>query len=237
MKRGWTPDARIIDIDYDVDAVNRSLLGGSSHITDIAVSRALYKYYLYDLVMMQVTNELQKLRDPTTSARLVEAFSASAPTPVILKGINDIAPRGSADFELLVGLIAQAKKEKKTVGALLSTVRFSWDKKYMKTFMSSDKIKTFISDSCVRGQVSIKSFPNVYEPCSGNSKQDYCESKGRLIVDCDDAFWDALPKLIVDDLTNNIKGEYIMDRLYYDNIIDEYSYNVSPMEDLFIKKK
>lgn len=238
MKREWTPETRIIDVEYDIDQVNRSLLLGSSMIDDVSVSEALYKYYLYDLVMMQVTKELRKLRDPTISARLVDAFSGQQSVPIILKSLSDIIPRGSDDFDLLVNTITQAKKEKKKLADMLPTVTFSWDTKYMKTFMTPEKITEFINTSCVRGQVSIKSFPNVYEPCGGDlSKKDYCNAQGRLLVDCDDEFWNSLPGLIVDDLTNNIKGEYIMDRLYYDNIIDEFSYNVSPNEDLFIKKK
>lgn len=237
MRRGWTTDSRIVEIDYDLNDVNRALLRGSSNIDDINVSRGLYKYYLYDLILMQVTKELQKLRDPEIGSRIVSAFSGSTNVPAVLKSLGDIVPRGSKDFDKIVDVIAASKKNKTgNFASMMRDIQFSWDIKYMKSFLTQEKIQKFIDDSCVRGQVSIKSFPNVYEPCS-DTKQDYCNSQNRLIVDCDDKFWASIPKLIVNDLTNNIKGEYIMDRLYYDNIIDEYNYNVSPNEDLFIKKK
>jgi len=234
MRREWSPESRILDIDYDINTVNKYLLAGQSLVEDLRVARALYKYYLYDLVLMQVVREMNAMRDPEIKRRLTEAFSAKTPVSTILKGLTDIVPRGSTDFEKIVSSIDASRKNKTPMITEILATKYSWDEKYMQTSVNISGIKEFINKTCVRGNVSVSSFPNVYEPCT--KKEAYCQDS-ILVVDCDDSFWEALPELIVDDMTNPVKKEYLIDRMYYDNIIDEYSYHISPNEGLFIKKK
>lgn len=240
MRSEWNTETRIIKIDYDPFTVNNALLSGQKNIDDPQVSRALYKYYLYDLVLMQVTNSLQKLRDPIISERIKSVFSGAkySAVTVIMKGLSDIVPRGSNDFTKMITAIEKSKKTGESFIATIMAERYSWDDEYMKKMFTQDHIRQVIAETTVRGSLKLTSFPNVYEPCQTETKDNksYCNS-GKLVVDCDDRFWNDLANNIVDDLNNPIKKDYLMDRLYYDNIIDEFSYNVGPNETLFIKKK
>lgn len=240
MRSEWNSISRTIVIDYDPFIVNKTLLGGQKNIDDKTISRALYKYYLYDLVMMQVTGVLQKIRDPDISKRLETVFAGAKYSNVvsIVKSLTDIMPRGSPDFNKMIAAIEKARKTSTDFIDSVRLERYSWDDEYMKGLFNIAKIKEILHHETIRKNIQITVFPNVYEPCQTETKdnKNYCSS-GKLIVDCDDQFWDSLPEAIVNDLLNPIKKDYLMDRLYYDNIIDEFSYNVGPNESLFIKKK
>lgn len=240
MRSEWNVETRTIKVDYDPFTVNNALLSGQKNIDDPQVSRALYKYYLYDLVLMQVTGSLQKLRDPIILERIKSAFAGAKYSNVtaIMKGLSDIVPRGSVDFAKMIGAIEKSRKSGESFAATVTAERYSWDDEYMKKMFTKEHINTVIAETTVRGSLKLTSFPNVYEPCQTETKDNksYCNS-GKLVVDCDDRFWNDLADNIVDDLSNPIKKDYLMDRLYYDNIIDEFSYNVGPNETLFIKKK
>lgn len=233
MKEGWNEESRVLSIDYDIDDVNRLLLVGQNGIRDEDTSRGLYKYYIYDLIVMQVTSRLKSFRDPDVQKRIRNEFESSGSIPQVLKSLGDIMPRGSPDFEKMMAIIKDEKDKKKVLDEVLRE-RYSWDQTYSESFYTSEKIREIIEETCIRKKIDIKSFPNVYEPCPGPNE--YCLGD-RLIVDCEDDFWDSLPNLILDDFTNEIKKTYLMDRLFYDNIIDQFSYNVSQNESLFIKKK
>jgi len=233
----WS-ETRTIMVDYDPNAVNKMLLDGPTMINDPLVSRALYKYYLYDLVTMQVTNMLSLKRDPVIRARLRAAFenATQSSLPSIIKGLADIVKRGSPDFVKIVAAADVARSQKiKLVDAILAE-KYSWDDTYIKTYFTESNIALALEETCVRRPLTLVMFPNVYEPCSIGDKKNYCDSN-KLIVDCDDSFWASIPKIMAEDLTNEIKKEYLLDRMYYDNIIDEFSYHVGLNESLFIKKK
>lgn len=236
----WTLSGRIIEVDYDPFTVNNALLSGSKNIDDPVVSRALYKYYLYDLVLMQVTGSLQSLRDPIILGRLKKAFEGAKYSNVttIMKGLTDIIPRGSPDFTKIISMIEKSRRSGEPFFNSIIRERYSWDDEYMKKMFTEEHVIQVLAETTIRGPLKLTSFPNVYEPCQTETKDNksYCSS-GKLVVDCDDRFWNDLPHNIIDDLNNPIKKDYLMDRLYYDNIIDEFSYNVGPNETLFIKKK
>lgn len=234
----WNRKTRIIEVDYDILEVNRLLIAGNNRLGGNLLAMALYKYHLYDLVLMQVTNELGKRFNHEIRQRIVLAFSNKNNTYIqALKLLSDIMPRGSDDFEKMVGVIGKYKGNNRAeLLELIIAERYSWDKKYTESFYTIEGVTETMEATCQRGTLSINDFPNVYEPCTNSAVAGYCEH-GRLIVDCDNKFWESLPGLIVDDLNNPIKKEYLVDRLYYDNIIDQFSYKVSPNETLFIKKK
>lgn len=234
----WNKETRIINVDYDIRDVNNSLIVGNNSLSGKMLATALYKYHLYDLVLMQVTNELNKRYNTQIRERIINAFSDKSISIVqAIKSLSDIMPRSSQDFEKMVTVVSKHKgnSRQQIIDAIVSE-RYSWDAKSTMDMYTLEGIKNAINETCIRGTIDIDQFPNVYEPCVGKSKNGYCNDT-RLIVDCDDKFWNALPQLIVDDLENPIKKEYLLDRLYYDNIIDQFSYKVSPNETLFIKKK
>lgn len=227
MRPEWTEENRTVTISYDVDNLNKSLLDGPQKMSGPKESRASYKYYLYDLVLMQVINYMNTLRDPEITARIRETFSSSTNTSTALKSIADIMPRNSEDFSKMVDLI-QKKKD-------ILSARYSWDETWAMKNVTKEGIRDIIDKTCTRvSSISVSNFPNVFEPCPGRSE--YC-SGDKLLVYCDDSFWENLPDMIIDDLTDEIKQVYLKDRIYYDNIIDEFAYSVGPNETLFIRKK
>jgi hypothetical protein len=235
----WNLDERIVYVSSPPDKVIAATLSGPRDVLIDAMG--VYKYYVYELVLMQIVEELRKSRDVEVHGKVMDAFkgiSSRAEIPKALKAINTIIPRGSDDFNKIISTI-EGHPRGSSLAAIIADIDslfLSADNEMMMKAITPDGIVGAISRSCVRGRVNLKSFPNVYEPCS-SSNGEYCGKDGRLIVDVTDDYWERLPGLAFEDLSNPIKRPYLIDRLYYDNIIDEFSYNVAADESLFIRKK
>lgn len=232
VQSSWNLDERVLHITTPPDVTIKNLLSGPKGIDIADVSHGLYKYYVYDLVLMQVVEEIKKARDVAIHDRIREAFSAmkgKGDIPRILKSLSDIIPRGSPDFDIIISALESSQP--------IDTCVLSYDDAAAEKLITPEGIMNAINSSCTRGRLTIKDFPNVYEACSSQKGMGYCDGGGKLIVDVSDDYWATLPSLVYEDLSNPIKKPYLMDRLYYDNIIDEYSYSVADDESLFIRQR
>lgn len=240
VSSSWNMEERVTVVSAPPDAVIAATLTGPREVSESSIAMGLYKYYIYELVVMQTVEELRKLRDETIHEKIREAFSSVSvrgDVPKALKSINSVIPRGSDDFNKIVAVIESWPRGKpfSDIISSIDALSLSADNEMMMKSITLEGIRKAISSSCVRGKVNIKSFPNVYEACMNNAE--YCDSSRRLIVDVDDDYWERFPDLVYEDLSNPIKRPYLIDRLYYDNIIDEFSYKVAHDESLFIRKK
>ncbi len=235
----WNLSDRVKVVSMLPDQVIAASLKGPTEVTASSISSSLYKYYIYDLALMQVVEEIRKSRDETVHKKLHDAFAGiktRSEIPKVMKSISDMIPRGSDDFNKIIAAIDMIPRGVDGITDAISALILSSDEAASNAKITPDGILDAFNVSCTRGKVSMKSFPNVYESCHGGTRE-YCTSSGKLIVDVDDDYWGKLPTLIYEDLSNPIKQPYLMDRLYYDNIIDEFSYTVKEDESLFIRKK
>lgn len=236
----WNLAERTIVLSAAPDAVIAALITGAKGVTTSPID--FYKYYVYELILMQVVEELRKERDDTVHGAIRDAFGtlkSRADIPRALKALNNLIPRGSDDFNKIVAVIEAWPRGRplSEMTTAIDALSLSADTEKMMKAITMDGITQAIARSCIRGRVTLKEFPNVYESCGDKDKdRGYCSS-GRLIVDVTDDYWSRVPELIYEDLSNPIKRPYLIDRMYYDNIIDEFSYSVAADESLFIRKK
>lgn len=236
----WNLTERTKTVSMPPDKVIAASLKGATDIAATSIAGSLYKYYVYDLALMQVVEEIRKSRDDVIHKKLHDTFAAiktRTEIPKVMKSISDIIPRGSEDFNKIIAAIESVPRGTDGIASAIDAVILLSDEAAANAKITPQGISDAFSMSCIRGKVTIKSFPNVYEACGSGTPQEYCNSSGRLIIDVDDDYWGRLPGLIYEDLSNPIKRPYLMDRLYYDNIIDEFSYTVNDDESLFIRKK
>lgn len=242
---------RTMEIDYDPMEVSKAIMRGTGRdIIDndrmLIVNHALYDYYLYDLVAMQFFGYVLKNKNVVFHDLLAKTFNdisirSNFAALMTLTGLD----RKTTDFKRIISIIDSYKfghKSREKMLASLRDTRFDADGEFLTNLIKlnrDDKVKSIknILSGLVerRNNLSISDFPNVYGSCIAGSTIDYCNGN-LLLVSTDDAFYNSLPSLIAADLDNVIKMSYYLDRMYYDNVIDQFRFIPADNEKLFVRR-
>jgi len=223
---------------------------------------ALYDYYLYDLVSMQFFSWISTQKDEKFRAILKETFNSitlRSDVSTMIKNVISLSgvSKNSKDISRIIQIYEKFKfvhKNKDTFISELLGTRYDLDKGILQVIkdMSFEDRKKYILekiDSLVTrsstedilksfkeqsDKTGIIEFPNVYDSCLGNNKNSYCSDK-KLMVPTEFSLATAA-EFIAQDINNDIKMIYYIDRLYYDNVIDLYKFDTRGDEGLYVKK-
>lgn len=239
-----------IIVDFDIHDTNIAMINGIAKVPDKYTTMAaygLYDYYLYDLICMQFFGEVMNKRNDEFHERLTTAFSGvtiRSSFDVILDGLG--IHRNDPDFKSLVKMIDSYKfghKDKNILMRELNDTRYVRDNDYFNKVIGSAKegteiIKEVLSRVITRvDDIDITVFPNVYSSCNSgiDTSAVYCNGQ-ILLVKCDDQFWEQVPALIRQDMLNDIRMSYYFDRMFYDNVVDQFHFTMMPDEKLFVRR-
>jgi len=189
---------------------------GSDRITnqkDKEVSNTLYDIYFYKLFRLHVSHQLENVRDKSLRHKLKSGASIDKILKNYPKDLDNIIKYGvyetqyNFDRELYLKIFNGDK----------STI-----KKYIEKIV--DKLSVIVPI------VNINKFPSILKVCEKNPTY-YCKNNKLMITKKTKIHY---INLLVSDILNPLKKDYIVSKLYIDNVLNKFKFIVRPNEEIYI---
>lgn len=177
------------------------------------VSKTLYDIYFYKIFRLHISHQLENVRNRSLRNKLISGASIDKILKNYPKDLNNIIKYG------------------------IYETQYNFDREiYLKIF-NSDKIsiKNYIEKiinkvSVIVPVVDINKFPSILTICKKNSSS-YCKNNKLMITKSIKVHY---INLLVSDIMNPLKKDYIVSKLYIDNVLNKFKFIIRPNEKIYI---
>jgi len=243
---------------YDPDDVNTNLTSSQEdNISEYKekLSEALYKRYVYNIFVIELISSLDNERNQGARKELHEILSkANFKKPLDLENAHNKIEKLLIDFpndilrikQYINKILAEDFNKRKILENIKEDV-FEFDRKtlhHWKILASSENVEK-LSEAIKKQakqivQVVKKSakrtetmpFPKVFVPCVYSPNSPYCKGKKLLI---DEKDYPNLISLLVSDLLNPLKKEYLFSSIIMVNTRDNFRFTRKKGEEIYCK--
>jgi hypothetical protein len=242
-------------INYDLFAINNTIVANTPETPNNRgklLGTSLYRNYLYQLVVVEFVNYLEKERNEKIRSKItaiVEKYDFKKDLGEIqqrIKGILVDYPEDATVIGKQLSDFTSSNKAKKNFIADFESSKYQFDKVSLAAIKSKGKssggdggssdgsatalLTSIMKKLVVEDPPNMKDeFPNVYIPCEFDSAG-YCVGS-KLAVG------DQLPQLIdilLEDIFNPIKEKYLISSIFSNNILQQLKFERVPNEEITI---
>jgi hypothetical protein len=240
---------------YHPIKINKMLISDNKIVKDTRhkrISSSLYKNYLYDILIIELINILDKQKNNNVRNKVKKAIASNASTAA-----NDLfkaLKKFPADYKIIQNLLAAAsgkkqktpryagiEKKKFDIGDVMDIIDnsiFEFDKQMMSGLKSLTHKQLVAKLMQIFGKITSNTepdfsktgdFPNMLMSCEVNHP--YCKNK-KLMIKKDKLR--NLLDIMASDILNPVKSKYLFSPIFVKNTIDHFKFVVRPDEHISI---
>jgi hypothetical protein len=240
---------------YDPDEINANLNKKSEKEDLSKINKALYKRYIYNIFVSEFISSLDSERDNKMRDNLYKEieytnFKKISELEKFYSNLQEMLKGFPNDLHRIKQYINQIIEDDFSKRKVLSDIQadiFEFDRKTLRHLeqLSHDKDQKnleielakhtsgFIQlESGHSKEIASKIFPNVFVPCIFGAENPYCNKKKLVVIKHD---YKILLELMVSDLLNPLKREYLFSSIILNNTKDNFRFTRKKGEEIYIK--
>lgn len=228
-------------IKYDPLEVNKAILSNAPS-TKLSIGEALYTNYQYRLFVIEFANYIDNERNDTLRNKIYTAIRESdlkKKVEELKKQVRSILHEHNADMQQIINQIMvffYRKISKENLIAQIKNTIYKFDRMTLNRIftMEHDEIVKLLHEIspkfAIEQKNNIHNFTNVYVACKDMiNKAEYCVGDKLMVTSMEEMI-----KFLADDLSNELKRQYMLTNIWVDNYIDFFSFTARKNEKIQI---
>lgn len=238
------PNLPVRTIGYDYNEVNRLITARAKPVEDNRMTRigeALYNNYTYQLFVIEFVNYLNNERNQELRGKLKKLITDTnfkKDVSAFRREMRALLKQFPADYNILQNQLIgfyHTYFDKTSLLEQINTTVYDFDRVTMNRLKSLPRAEMKTELKKIAESFSVQrdfdstgvKFPNIYMPCGEMSEQTgYCEGRKLIINRPMDDFVDILAT----DLMDELKSNYILNNIFMDVVVDQFSFARVPTE-------
>ena len=227
---------------YDPDILNMRMTSVAGKITrndEAQMHEAMYRRYLYQLILVEFGNYFNKSRDTTHRDKIIKIAQKLKPEDkTSIKKIEEAFPE--EDLDHIRNIISEFMYDHKSSETLIRVIyesTFSFDSEVLNSLKQLPheklvkKLVEISRDIITIGKEEHITFGNIFVSCEEGSSNSYCRKK-KLVVSKSD--FDKYIDILASDILNPLKSKILFSKFYLKNIMDPYQFIRRPYEQITV---